>query len=304
MSEPAFPAAVATALNRLTVPPLPEGFADRLAARIAANDLPEEAIAALPTMPQRRRVFGAGLGWRRGGRIVASVTALGLATATAAASGVFGDPVYVPVVSDALAKANLVDLPTRPERAEAAKPQPKAVSEGAELASPKVDGKTAARDLVRSKWQDPEFRKLPKAERQAVMRDAIHAAIENGDFTRDDLRAATAEARTERVERDQERFKQNLPKREALQQKAKAKIAAERERYQQASPEEQAAMREQRRIIVDKQKRMRELRRQLVDAPPEAKPAIRREIRALRQELAASINNDVSPGEGNAEPAR
>lgn len=304
MSEPAFPPAVAAALDRLTVPSLPKGFNDRLIARIAANDLPDEITAPLPPMPQRRRGLVAGLGWRRGGRIVASVAALGLATATAAASGVFGDPVYVPVVSDALAKANLVTLPERPVRAEPAKRQSKVISEGTAPSSTKVDGITAARNLARSKWQDPEFRNLPKAERQAAMREAVRQAIENGEFTQEDLRAAMAEARAERDARDQERPKQDQPKRQALQQRAKAKIAAERERYKQASPEEQAVMREQRRIIADKQKRMRELRRQLADAPPEAKPAIRKEIRTLRQELAAAIEGDAPVGEGNANPSR
>ncbi|MBL0022131.1 MAG: hypothetical protein IPP23_07435 [Sphingomonadales bacterium] len=118
MSQPVFPPNVAAALDRLTVPPLPEGFSDRLLARLAAGDMPLESEAApkLPE-PRQRRILGGR--WRRSGFIVGSVGLLGMATATAAAAGIFGEPIYLPVVSEALAKADLVENPkvkARPKR--------------------------------------------------------------------------------------------------------------------------------------------------------------------------------------------
>ena len=40
MSDAAFPSHITAALDRLSPPPLPRGFADRLVARIEAGDLP------------------------------------------------------------------------------------------------------------------------------------------------------------------------------------------------------------------------------------------------------------------------
>jgi hypothetical protein len=144
---------------------------------------------------------------------------------------------------------------------------------------------------------------LPKEQRQVVMRQAIQTEIAKGSFTREDLRAAMADAKTEREARQQQRGPVT-PQRKALQTKVREKVAAERERYAKASPEEQAEIREQRRAVIDKQKRLRELRQQLADAPPEAKPAIRSQIRVIRQEIAASVNNAAPAGEGNVDPAR
>ncbi len=49
--------------------------------------------------------------WRRTGRIIGIVGTFSLATATAAAAGFFGDPVYVPGVSEALVEAKIVETP-------------------------------------------------------------------------------------------------------------------------------------------------------------------------------------------------
>jgi hypothetical protein len=66
MTDPAFPPHIAAALDRLTVPPLPHGFGDRLAARITAGDLPVESSSITPPLaPARRRLGSAG--WRRSG---------------------------------------------------------------------------------------------------------------------------------------------------------------------------------------------------------------------------------------------
>ena len=46
MNEAFFPLYVSHALDRLTVPVLPPSFADRLAARIASGDLPDDGSVA------------------------------------------------------------------------------------------------------------------------------------------------------------------------------------------------------------------------------------------------------------------
>lgn len=72
------------ALDAFTVPPLSDGFADRVMART-------EAASALPELPPlaspRRDARG---GWRRSGIILASVAAFSLVSAAAAATGIFG----------------------------------------------------------------------------------------------------------------------------------------------------------------------------------------------------------------------
>jgi hypothetical protein len=234
---------------------------------------------------------------------MASVAALGLATATAAASGAFGEPVYIPVVSDALAQANLVELPSKPKLVEPVKAKPVVAADITQSVSPKRDGKQRARELILAKWKDPEFRKMPKEQRQAVMRDSINAAIADGSFTRDDLRAAMADARAEREGRKQLTGVPN-PKRQQIEQKLREKVETARERYAKASPEEKAIMRERGRGILDQQQRLRELRQQLADAPPEAKAAIRNQIRTIREEIAALINNAPADSEGNADQPR
>ena len=145
MSEPAFPPNVSAALDRLTVPPLPQGFGNRLIARIEAGDLPHVATDVAQHLSSPRRRFG-GSGWRRSGGIVAIAATFSLATATAAASGFFGEPIYVPVVSDALAKADLVELPKREQIAP--KPAAKGTSEQAAPAMAELLGAIKKRGVL------------------------------------------------------------------------------------------------------------------------------------------------------------
>ncbi len=116
MTDPAFSPEMEKALNAYTVPPAPAGFSDRLMARIASGDTGTVATA-MPELPARRRTPSP---WRRTSRIVGSVALFSLATATAAAAGVFGHPVYLPGITEALVKAEIVEAP-------APRPQPKPV---------------------------------------------------------------------------------------------------------------------------------------------------------------------------------
>jgi hypothetical protein len=91
MSE-TFDPHTAKALDRFTVPALSADFADRIIARAKSNS----ALPPLHAAPPRR---SARFGWRRSGIILASVAGLGLMSAAAAATGVFGDAVRVSVRS-------------------------------------------------------------------------------------------------------------------------------------------------------------------------------------------------------------
>jgi len=253
MSTPAFPPHIDAALNRFTVPPLPAGFANRLLARLDVGDLPLEA-AVLPAQPPplRRNKVSA---WRRSGRLMMAVGALGVASATAAASGFFGRPLYVPVVSETLAKAKLVDLPERTPspRIVAATDAPKPADAAMATAVPTealppadaAKAREALRNLHQRLRSDPAFRRLPPSERRHATRQEIRSMVENGEVSVDDLKANFAEQRARR-----------------------AAIADNRRTTWQSMPTEQQA-------------RLRELRMQLQSAPPTERPAIRQEIRRI-----------------------
>lgn len=317
MNEPAFPPNVAAALDRLTVPPVPPGFADRLAARIEAGDLPAEADASQPPLPTPRRRFGSG-GWRRSARIVGVVSAFGLATATAAASGAFGDPVYVPVVSETLAKADLVALPKRAEAPKPAAPkaEPKmATSEVAKAVAPPT-GKAAVHDLYAKLRADPEFKALPKRERIARTQAEIRQMLRAGTMTRPELREALGEIRAAQKPQVRAKIDAEVQRRidnGTLRPEAKQQIERVREKIDAApkqrpvlTPEQRAERREAiRQMPADQQARLRELRQQLRTAPPAEKPAIRREIREIWQSMGGLPPEKMQySSEGNPEPIR
>ncbi|HMS21309.1 hypothetical protein [uncultured Sphingorhabdus sp.] len=317
MTEPAFPPHISAALDRLTVPPLPHGFGDRLAARIAAGDLPVESYPITPPLAPARRRFGSA-GWRRSGRIVTVVAAFGIATATAAASGFFGDPVYVPMVSDALAKAKLVELPQKDIPKPKAKPA--VVSKDIAPAQPETGPTPSGRQAVRALYQrlrtDPEFRALPRQERLAIARQEIETMLEKGEVTLPELRRALAEHRLLQNPAIRRKIGRELARREmaqrteaatgiAVEDKAAtgdqlqqpridpAKAEARREAYRQLPPEQQT--------------RIRELREQMRTAAPAERRAIRRELLAIAQSASATPPEaeKIAPeSEGNGDVVR
>ncbi len=287
MNDAVFPAPVAAAMDRLTVPPLPAGFRDRLLARAG------EAQASLPPLPAARKRTGWGSGWRRSGWIIGSAASLGLATATAAASGAFGDPVYVPVVSETLATAKLVELPGRA----VAKPAPEKVTPPAKIvvkAVPTVSapepevaalkGKQAVRDLYKRLRTDPEYQALSRPERVALARQELRTMLAEGRVTMPELQQMLRQSRANREIKAAEGARPSLRERtlaqavgdtpqsapgEATSRKRPdpAQMEARRNAFQQLPPEQKA--------------RVRELREQLRTATPEEKPAIRRELRGI-----------------------
>jgi hypothetical protein len=103
MSSFEFSPAMCLALDAYRVPPLPQDFAERVVARALAQSRQR------PAVPRRASR------WRRSGRIVTGIALAGLLSATAAAAGWLGKPVYVPVISQ------LIEM-IAPHRAEIASP--------------------------------------------------------------------------------------------------------------------------------------------------------------------------------------
>ena len=118
MSDPnPIDGATARALDRYSVPPLSNSFADRLVAKALEGD----EIAALPPIVPARSATRRGV-WARGRRVVIGVTAFSLMSAAAAATGVFGDAAKnVPVIGPLIA---IVAPTPKPKAIVAPKPQP------------------------------------------------------------------------------------------------------------------------------------------------------------------------------------
>ena len=189
MADPAFSSEIEKALNAYTVPPVPPGLSDRLMARIAGGDTGVNvAGVALPTSRTRRASP-----WRRSGRIIGIVGTFSLATATAAAAGFFGDPVYVPGVSEALVRAKIVEAP-----APVAKPKVQVLAEtkAVEILAadqPQATGSAAVVDRVTDLRNDPEFAKLTPRERLVVARKEVRQMVRSGEASRQDVRTAVRE---------------------------------------------------------------------------------------------------------------
>jgi hypothetical protein len=256
MNDPNFPPHIRAALDRFDAPPLPDGFADRLLARIDAP-----ALAPLPPLrkaPPSR--------WRRSGWIAGSIGLFGMVTAAAAATGIFGDPIYVPVVSEALAQAKIAPVP---KAAKAQKSNPKSrvakvAANDATRALPQdiaPTGKEKARTALQSLWRDPEFRALPREQRRRQAHEALQLAINTGDFDQAALKQAMQEMRAERSARREQRaaarpgrnMAERPMRRRAVTAQPDQKEAtsqtlpmrpAIRARLQNASPEERAQIRE------------------------------------------------------------
>jgi hypothetical protein len=278
MAEPAFSPEIEKALDAYAVPPMPTGFSDRLMARIASGDTGLVDTAAHLPLPRARKSSP----WRRTSRIVGSVAIFSLATATAAAAGFFGDPVYVPGVSEALVEAKIVDAPkpvATPRVRMVAEPKPTETV----MAQPPATGSAAIVNRVTDLRNDPAFAKLTPRERRAVTGKEVRQMVRSGEATRQDVRTAvrqlaqdadpatkeawrkaTAERREKRLER-RERIgaiaepqsvtepqavmsEPTIAESDALPALETANLSVEkaealRERYRTATPEQRAALR-------------------------------------------------------------
>jgi hypothetical protein len=273
VTQPEFSAAEKAALDRYSLAPLPDGFSDRLLARLAAGDLPAISdIGGGPAPSRRTRGFSGP--WARSGRIVGSTALFGMVAAAAAASGILGEPVYIPVVSEALARADII-APVKPEKAKpkqlAAPKLPETVKAENPIVVP-AKGTGAVKATLKQLRADPEFRALPPKQRRAIARAEMIELLRSGAVTRQEMQQAMDEMREEarpiiraRIEAQAARERaaetgNPLPpsadKNPAPSSDAKAERAAQaaelRERYRQATPEQRAEIRKRIRERIGK----------------------------------------------------
>lgn len=186
MAEPAFSVAIERALDSYVVPPIPAGFSDRLMARIASGE--SVAVAAQPRQGWSRRASP----WRRTSRILGSLALLSVGAVAAAAAGVFGEPVYMPGISEALIKAHIV---AAPEPVPPTKPryyvqQRLDAGEGSAAAMPPLTGSAAIVDRVTRLRTNSEFTKLAPRQRMAATVKEVRQMVRTGEVTRHDARTA------------------------------------------------------------------------------------------------------------------
>lgn len=191
MAEPAFSPETEKALNAYSVPPVPSGFSDRLMARIASGDT--DAVDGAITLPATRRRFGSP--WRRTSRIVGSVTIVSLMTATAAAAGIFGDPVYLPGISEALVEAKIVEAPApiAKSKVRMVAETRTAVESKTAAAMPSATGSTAIVNRVTELRNDPAYASLTPRQRMAVAGKEVRQMVRSGEASRQDVRTAVRE---------------------------------------------------------------------------------------------------------------
>lgn len=169
------------ALDGFAPPPQAGGFAARALARVEARD-----AAALPPLPRLARRWRSANPWRRAGLIVGGVASLSLVSAAAAATGVFGEPIHVPVISRIAQSLDLV-----PAAAEEREPE---LAQSAPEAPP-----ATTREKLDRVIDDPAFRALPPAERRAELRKTARGMVQSGEATRREVVTALRETTRERI---------------------------------------------------------------------------------------------------------
>ena len=283
MSDAVFSLHISQSLDRLTVPKLPTGFSDRLAARIASGDLPAEENSELPAL---RRPIGA-TGWRRSGRILFVAASFGLATATAAAAGAFGDPVYIPVVSQALAQAKIVELPTKtPVAVKVAEDEKSDAVAIQKAATQEPKGKDAVLASLAALRTDPDFRSLPRAQRQVRVKAEIDKLIADGKLQKGDVKAAWAQLATERKATNQARIEQGLPV-------PKRRIIEAKQRANPLTPEQKEKVRDAVSQLTEAQRaELQLLRQRRREATLQERRAVQGEIRAFWQRVGVKPTAD------------
>ncbi|OYW44534.1 MAG: hypothetical protein B7Z08_09360 [Sphingomonadales bacterium 32-68-7] len=184
MSDPPFPPEMRRALDQFAPPPLPADFAARAAAKAQARHGP-----ATPPLPRLSRRWRAASPWRRAGLIASGVASFSLVSAAAAATGVFGAPVEVPVISRIAESLEIVPRPVARAVREPDRPSPVA-------AAPAVGAPRARLDAL---LDDPQFRALPPAQRRAELRRTARALIDSGEATPREVVTALRETTRERI---------------------------------------------------------------------------------------------------------
>lgn len=180
--------ALARRLDAFTVPPLPAGFADAVAARAMA--LPD-----MPPLPKLRQT--ARRRWLRTGVAGLSVVAAGMISVAAAASGYFGEPIRHAVERAPVIGAVIERVVPRPKpaaalvRAKSPAPVTAAPQPEASLAPPALLPPRLERRAERLRRTDERLASDPKAQQWLAEHPAAAARLEQG---RERLHEAEARA--------------------------------------------------------------------------------------------------------------
>lgn len=236
------------ALDGFAPPPLPADFAARTAALAASRER-----APLPRL--RRRSTVRRLGW-----VASGVAALSLVSAAAAATGVFGALVEVPVLSPIARKLALV--------AEPPAPQPAPVPVAAEALP--VSGTDVARRKLDALLDDPAFRSQPPLKRRAEVRRVARELVASGEARPREVIAALRDTGHERVAALSPEQREELAR--TLEERREVRVERREERRETIAQMPTEQRREVREQIGDRLRDLR-ARRQEVLAPPPPEPA-------------------------------
>jgi hypothetical protein len=296
MSDNEFSPAVRKALDQYRAPVLPNGFSDRLIARIESSDMGSTAVSSVapPIGRLRNRRFSP---WGRSGRIIGSIVGLSLMTATAAAAGIFGDPVYMPGITEVLEKTELVTprhlMTAKPKATIAAKP---AITDPVEVTdNMPTTGAQAIVARVGDLREDPAYRALPPAQRLAIARKEVQTMVRSGQASPQDVKAAVRELarnadpalKAQWREQAATRKAARLQRRETVAPAPSTPSAASQDAPQTVTSEADVAMtNEQLPEIATatlSPEKAEALRERFRDATPEQRAALREALRERRQ---------------------
>lgn len=283
MTEPAFSPGIEKALDAYIVPPVPAGFGDRLMARIAIGDAGQVSPAATE-LPARHRAASP---WRRTSRIVGSVALFSLATATAAAAGFFGDPVYLPGISEALVKVEVIDAPkpkTKPKPAILA--QKPVINETTPTPVEMPKGSAAVVSRLGEMRDDPRYANLTPRQKFAVAGREVRSMVRAGEVTREEARVAVREMARNADPETKAAVRAAVAERRAKRQERRSRIATPTP-IETAETQSDVTVTDDTLPATDTSQvapeKVEELRARYLAASPEERAAMRRELRERLQ---------------------
>lgn len=273
MTSADFTPQMKAALDSYTVPPLPGDFAERALKRAQST----RVRAADAPGAQRR---GSANPWRRVGRVATTIAAASALSATAAAMGLFGEDIRVPVVSEIVEKLELV--PQRHAEVEIPKaPQVQANDPG--LAASGTENLGAGIEQPRlNAWQNAVVTRRAYRE---VITERLDLPT---DASRQTIQRAVRQERRERI-------RQNIQEMPPEERQA----IAERVRGAAPGPERREVVRE---IIRE---RVAERRAEIAsgEAEPDTVLPSREEVATRRAEIIESIQERRAEALQDSEPA-
>ncbi|MEP5117823.1 MAG: hypothetical protein ABJQ58_00180, partial [Marinomonas sp.] len=277
-----FSPAMQAALDRYEVPNLSDGFADRLVARATA-----ESALARKAVPRRRTNSP----WKRIGQTIASIGMVGFLSATAAAMGAFGEPVEVPLISNVAREWNLVEAPVPivRENGTNASASNQMAPEKFTEAEAGVTASTAKQTLS-TIIEHPRFETLSPRQKRVVLRRASRRLVGSGRSSRDDIKSAFRDIRTERLESGQ-----------AVPPEKLGRAARMKQRLDNATPEQKARIAERLEDLPEERQAVIKERLGLEDLPAETNTETSTETSAEPEAVAEIPAAPVTPAADEAE---